>query len=215
MNQNTRCTALATPIACGNITFTHSRLEAEKYAIQQSDQQMQICCPAGTDIICDPNGKFSNSSLPLLLCAVDNTKPFTFKAKVTSGFTPEGLYNAAVLMVFAHDTLWQKLCFEQDDHGHHRVVSVRTDGTSDDCTHDPHDDVSSIYLKISSNTHTVGCYYSLNGKDWVMVRVSKNCFPQQLFVGIASQCPRKGECCSTFAELSLDTDNISDFRTGS
>ena len=205
MNQNTRCTALATPIACGNITFTHSRLEAEKYAIQQSDQQMQICCPAGTDIICDPNGKFSNSSLPLLLCAVDNTKPFTFKAKVTSGFTPEGLYNAAVLMVFAHDTLWQKLCFEQDDHGHHRVVSVRTDGTSDDCNHDPHDDVSSIYLKISSNTHTVGCYYSLNGKDWVMVRVSKNCFPQQLFVGIASQCPRKGECCSTFAELSLDT----------
>ena len=134
---------------------------------------------------------------------------------VTSGFTPEGLYNAAVLMVFAHDTLWQKLCFEQDDHGHHRVVSVRTDGTSDDCNHDPHDDVSSIYLKISSNTHTVGCYYSLNGKDWVMVRVSKNCFPQQLFVGIASQCPRKGECCSTFAELSLDTDNISDFRTGS
>lgn len=214
MNQNAGCTALATPITCSNITFTHSRLEAEKYVSQHSEQQMKICCPAVTDIFCDPNGKISNNSLPMLLCAVDNTKPFTLQAKVTSGFTPEGLYNAADLLVFAHDTLWQKLCFEQDDYGHHRIVSVRTDGTSDDCNHDPHD-VSSLYLKISSDTHTVGCYYSLNGKDWVMVRVSKNIYPQQLFVGIASQCPSKGECCSTFAELGLDTANVSDFRTGS
>ncbi len=214
MTQNAKCTALAIPIACGNITFTHSRLDAEKYVIQQSDQQMQICCPAVTDIFCDPNGKISNNSLPMLLCTVDNTKPFTLQAKVTSGFTPDGLYNAADLVIFAHDTLWQKLCFEQDDYGHYRVVSVRTDGTSDDCNHDPHD-VPSLYLKISSDTHTVGCYYSLNGKDWVMVRVSKNSYPQQLFVGIASQCPSKGECCSTFAELGLDTANVSDFRTGS
>lgn len=42
------------------------------------------------------------------------------------GFTPEGLYNAADLVVMANDTLYQKFCFEQDERGKHRVVALRT-----------------------------------------------------------------------------------------
>ena len=79
------------------------------------------------------------------------------------GFTEDGLYNAANLMVVANDTLWQKFCFEQDERGKHRVVTVRTVGTSDDNNHEVIEQ-DNIYYKISSDTHTIASYYSLDGK---------------------------------------------------
>ena len=111
---------------------------------------------------------------------MDNAKPFTLQAKVTPEFTKERLYNAADLFVYANDTLWQKLAFEQDEFGNHRVVSVRTNGTSDDNNHDKQI-VTSLYLKISSDTRTIASYYSLDKKEWHMVRLYKNDYPSKLY----------------------------------
>lgn len=121
--------------------------------------------PEGLDFFSDPNGKLSNTTLPILLVPVENTKPFTLIAKVTPEFTTEGLYNAADLFVYSCDSLWQKLAFEQDEYGNHRIVTVRTQGTSDDNNHDKLD-VSSVYLKISSDTKTIASYYSIDKKRW-------------------------------------------------
>ena len=135
-------------VATQDVTFTHALNNADKYAK-----------------VLDPNeGKLTNTTLPALLTKVDNTKPFTLTAKVTPEFTPEGLYNAADLLVYANDSLWQKLCFEQDEYGMHRIVSVRTKGTSDDNNHDKLD-VPSVFLKISSDTHTIASYYSIDNNE--------------------------------------------------
>ena len=144
---------------------------------------------------------------------LDNSKPFTFSAKVRPGFTSDGTYNAADLLVFANDSLYQKLCFEQDERGNHRVVSVRTVGTSDDNNHDVISE-DSVYLKISSDTETIASYYSIDGKEWYMVRLYKNSYPANLLLGIASQAPVKGECTSVFSDMVLSQDNVSDFRMG-
>ena len=125
----------------------------------------------------------------------------------------EGLYNAADLFVYSCDSLWQKLAFEQDEYGNHRIVTVRTQGTSDDNNHDKLD-VSSVYLKISSDTKTIASYYSIDKKRWNMVRLYKNCYPKNIYLGISSQCPQKGSCTSRFEEISLSHDNVSDFRLG-
>lgn len=201
-------------VTVGSVTFDYSRLGADTLTFVNEDASMTIYCPEGLDMFCDPNeGKLTNNALPLLLKEIDNTKPFTFIAKVTPEFTEEGLYNAADLIVYANDTLWQKFCFEQDEYGKHRLVTVRTQGTSDDNNHDM---VSSntVYMKISSDTHTIASYYSLDKKQWHMVRLYKNYYPRTIYVGVASQCPVKGQCTSTFEEISLDTNNVSDFRMG-
>jgi len=79
------------------------------------------------DYFNDPNdGKLSQSNAAVLLTEVDNAKPFTFSARLKTGFTKDGLYNAATLFVYANDSLYQKFCFEQDERGNHRVVTVRT-----------------------------------------------------------------------------------------
>lgn len=121
--------------------------------------------------------------------------------------------NAADLFVYANDTLWQKFAFEQDERGNHRIVTVRTQGTSDDNNHERLT-VPSVYLKISSDTHTIASYYSLDQKEWQMVRLYKNYYPGKIWVGIASQCPQKGECTSLFEEVSLQQTAVSDFRMG-
>ena len=167
------------------------------------------------DYFNDPNdGKLSQSDAAVLLTEVDNTKPFTFSARLKTGFTEDGLYNAATLFVYANDSLYQKFCFEQDERGNHRVVTVRTVGTSDDNNHEVQNDTEHIYYKISSDARTIASYYSLDGKEWQMVRLYQNNYPDRLYLGICSQAPQSDECVSIFDQLSLTTDNVSDFRMG-
>lgn len=201
-------------VTAGNLTFDYALNGADKFVTVLENGSVKIECSEGFDLFCDPNdGKLSNNTLPILLKKVDNTKPFTFIVKVSPEFTKEGLYNAADLIVFANDTLWQKFCFEQDEHGNHRAVTVRTQGTSDDNNHDIINE-SSAYMKISSDTHTIASYYSIDNKKWHMVRLYKNNYPATLYVGIASQCPVKGECTSLFEDISLSQNNVADFRMG-
>ena len=167
------------------------------------------------DYFNDPNdGKLSQSNAAVLLTEVDNTKPFTFSARLKSGFTEDGLYNAAALFVYASDSLYQKFCFEQDERGNHRVVTVRTVGTSDDNNHEVFNDAKFIWYKISSDARTIASCYSLDGQQWQLVRLYKNAYPDTLYLGICSQAPQSDECVSVFDQLLLTTDNVCDFRMG-
>ena len=200
-------------VELGGIRFSKMVNNADKQ-VSLTDSVIRFTAPEGTDLFIDPNdGKLTKSTAKILLTEIDNTKPFTFKGRLKPGFTEEGLYNAANLMVVANDTLWQKFCFEQDERGKHRVVTVRTVGTSDDNNHEVVEQ-DNIYYKISSDTHTIASYFSLDGKEWQMVRLYKNNYPAKLYLGICSQSPVKGECVSEFSELSLSTDNVGDFRLG-
>lgn len=197
----------------GGIRFSKMVNNADKQ-VSLTDSVIRFTAPEGTDLFIDPNGgKLTKSTAKILLTEIDNTKPFTFSGRLKPGFTEDGLYNAANLMVVANDTLWQKFCFEQDERGKHRVVTVRTVGTSDDNNHEVIEQ-DNIYYKISSDTHTIASYFSLDGKEWQMVRLYKNNYPKELYIGICSQAPVKGECISEFSELSLSTDNVGDFRLG-
>lgn len=200
-------------IKLGNITFTHALNGADTCITVKEQDILEFRCTEKRDIFCDPNGKLTNNTIPILLSAIDNSKPFTLTARVTPGFTKEGLYNAADLFVYANDSTWQKLCFEQDERGNHRIVTVRTLGTSDDNNHQKLD-VATIYLRLSSDSRTIASYYSFDKKEWHMVRLYENYYPEQMWVGIASQCPTKGTCTSTFEEVTLEQTFVGDFRTG-
>lgn len=204
----------ACDISVGGLHFTQSLNGAEKL-VTDSAGVVTFRAKPHADFFCDPNGgKMSKNDAALLLMEIDNKKPFTYSAKVRSGFTHEGTYNAAVLFVYANDTLWQKLCFEQDERGNHRVVTVRTVGTSDDNNHEVLNEAEHVYFKISSDTRTIASYYSLDGKTWQMVRLYKNNYGDKVYLGICSQAPQSDECVSTFEDLRLTTDNVADFRMG-
>jgi len=200
-------------ITIANIHFTKSINGADTLVTTDKNGKTTFTAGAKKDFFIDPNNQLSNNTAPLLLAAVDNTKPFTLVAKVTPQFTTKGLYNAGVLYLYSDDALWQKHCFEQDERGKHRIVTVRTMGTSDDNNHDIVESPF-VYMKISSDAKTVANYYSLDKKEWHMVRLYKNNYPAKLWVGISTQCPVDTGTLSHFEDLSLDQNSVSDFRMG-
>ena len=195
------------------LTFTQALGRADTCVTVRPDGVLEFECGEKRDIFCDPNGKLSNNSLPILLTAVDNSRPFTLTAKVTPTFTSGGTYNAGDLFVFADDELWQKLAFEQDERGNHRIVSVRTRGTSDDNNHEVVKQPW-VYLKISSDTRTIASYYSLDGKEWWMARLYQNDYPATVWLGLATQCPVEQGTTCLFEEVSLQPVSVADFRLG-
>lgn len=200
-------------IKLSNIHFTKAVNGADTLIKKEAGEKIIFNAGEKSDYFSDPDGKLSNTTAPMLLSKVDNTKPFTLTAKVTPEFTEKGLYNAGVLYIYANDSFYQKFCFEQDERGNHRIVTVRTIETSDDNNHDVVKEPS-VYMKISSDTKTVASYYSLDKKNWQMVRLYKNNYPKEIWVGISTQCPVDKGTQSIFEEINLEEKSVSDFRLG-
>lgn len=198
-------------VAIGGVNFNLAKNEgAGKIAVE--NDTLTFIAGAQTDYFRSPDGSVINSS-PVIFTEVDNTKPFTFTAKVNPQFTPTGTYSAGVLYAYENDTHSQKLCFEQDEYGDHRVVTVRTIGTSDDNNHQsiPGD---AVYMRLSSDGKILGSYFSEDGKVWRMARLYKNDFPEKLLLGISAQSPKDDEHTCYFTEISLVDKPTSDFRNG-
>lgn len=197
-------------IVLPGIHFTKSLNKAVDNTVV-NDGVITVKSDAKKDYFNDPDGKLSNNTAPVLLAKVDNTKPFTLTSKITPVF--DSTYDAGTLYIFSTNQLWQKFAFERDERGRTRIVSVRTIQTSDDNNHDVIAQ-ESVYLKISSDTKTVGFYYSTDNQNWNLARLYQNNYPQTIWLGISSQSP-VGEGNSTaFENCSLTEKAIEDFRMG-
>ncbi|WP_342644656.1 DUF1349 domain-containing protein [Mucilaginibacter sp. CSA2-8R] len=210
--QSARVNGTPCNVSFAGIRFTKSVNGADTLA-KITGNRMAFSVGEKKDYFSDPDGKLSNNTAPILLTEVNNKRPFTLISRVTPTFTPAGLYNAGVLYLYVNDNFYQKFCFEQDERGKHRMVTVRTIGTSDDNNHDVVQRPF-VYMKLSSDTKTVGSYYSLDKKEWHLVRLYKNDYPAKLWVGLSSQCPVDKGTVSYFDDVSLTQNSVSDFRLG-
>ncbi|RJV08729.1 DUF1349 domain-containing protein [Bacteroides sp. AF34-31BH] len=199
-------------IECGDYQFTHS-LNLKKEAVRAERDTLSLTAGEQTDLFCDPKGVATNTSAPLLFSTVDNTKPFTFTVKVKPLFTNTGTYSAGAILAFVDKSHWQKLCFEQDEEGNHRIVTVRTVETSDDNNHESVDSAS-VYLRMSSDTKVIGNYYSEDGKNWHLVRIYKNEYPAEFYLSISSQSPKDKAHTCLFSDIILEYRPVIDFRKG-
>ena len=193
------------------IKFTKQKHDAINGIAVEGDA-IKFAAGPQTDFFRSPDGSVIDSA-PVVFTVVDNTKPFTFTAKVKPQFTETGTYTAGVLYVYESPTHNQKLCFEQDEYGAHRVVTVRTIETSDDNNHQAILG-DSVYMRISSDGTIIGSYYSEDGKEWHMARLYKNDYPDKLLLGISSQSPKDNKHICYFSEVSLVGKATSDFRNG-
>ena len=188
-------------ITVGDIHFTKSLNNAASL-VSVSDGVIMFDAPAQTDYFNSPTGQIKDNA-PLLLTEVDNTKPFTFQGYLTPGFTENGRFNAAALYIYSNPEFWQKFAFEQDMRGLHRVVTVRTKGTSDDNTHEPIRESPSAWYRISSNRGVLSFSFSVDGQTWQLVRMYRNDYPDKIYLGISSQAPSNDTCLSKIENLTL------------
>lgn len=197
---------------CGNVKFRKA-MNISKETVKVTEKALSMTAGKQTDLFCDPKGVATNTSAPLLMTEVDNTKPFTFTVKVQPEFTEAGTYSAGAILAFVDKDHWQKLCFEQDEDGNHRIVTVRTIGTSDDNNHEKSDSTS-VFLRMSSDTQVIGNYYSEDGENWHLVRIYKNEYPSNLKLSISAQSPKDKSHTCLFSDIKLEDRSVSDFRKG-
>lgn len=211
IENNNSCMEISN-IKLGGVLFNKAQNLNEGIVALGKDT-LRIQAGEKTDFFCDPQGKATNTTAPVIHSRIDNTRPFTFTVKVTPEFTPNGTYSAGALFIFVDDSHWQKLCFEQDEDGNHRIVTVRTVDTSDDNNHQQIE-ISSVYLRMSSDTEVIGNYYSEDGKNWHLVKIYKNEYPEKLYLSLSVQSPRDKCHSCLFSEVSLSEKPVRNFRNG-
>lgn len=191
--------------------FTKSINGAEINSRFLEKGHIELLSPERSDYFIFPNGEGRKTNAPLMLTGIDNTLPFTFIAKVTPEFV--SIYDAGSLFLYVDDEHWIKLAFEMDEGMNTRIVSVRTNGRSDDCNHSIIIG-EDVYLKISSDGHQIGLYYSHDKEIWNMARLFDNNMPSNIYIGLSSQSPTGEGCRALFKDISITDKPIKDFRMG-
>lgn len=198
-------------VVFSTITFTKSLNKAVNATSVLPGGKLIMQSGPKADFFNEPDGKAKYSNAPVLLTEINNSKHFTFSVKVNPEF--DTTYDAGALYIYSDDDLWQKFAFEMDERKLTRIVTVRTTGTSDDNNHDRVNE-KSVFMKISSDTRSVGFYYSADSLSWQLVRVYKNNYPEKVWIGISSQSPVGKGIRTIFENCILIKESVKNFRSG-
>src|SRR5690349_6884617 len=116
----------------------------EPLDLSRLPESLSMTAGAGTDLFVDPQGGPPVLNAPCLLGRPAGD--YQLSARVTVDFA--ATFDAGVLVLYAHDGAWAKLCFERSPQGAPMVVSVVTRGVSDDANAFPVDGPT-VWLRVS------------------------------------------------------------------
>jgi len=179
--------------------------------MQKESNRMILSSTKETDYFIEPGGAYEKANAPLLLKKIDNTNSFTFTTKLTPEHNVK--YDAGMAFIYVDEKHWLKFAFEADERMNTRIVTVRTNESSDDNNHEIVKE-KIVYLKISSDTKSIGFYYSTDGVTWHLVRVFKNEYPQTIYIGVGTQSPAGNGNKTIFEGIELSRSSVKDFRSG-
>lgn len=200
----------AAQVSVSGITFSSSLNGGAQATTPDADGLVMVSGP-GTDFFREPDGSAAYGNAPVLLAPIDNTQPFTFTARVAPVLTET--YDAGTLYAWVRDDLWLKMALERDERGLSRIVTVRTVGTSDDNNHDVVA-APAAFMRVSSDTRSIGFYYSVDGEEWQLVRLFRNDYGPTLRLGISAQSPLGAGTTARFDRFSLTQQAVANFRMG-
>jgi regulation of enolase protein 1 (concanavalin A-like superfamily) len=177
--------------------------------IQIGENRLEIKALPKSDYFIDPSGEKKILNAPYFY--TEANKDFILKAKVSRSFV--STYDACVLMVMSSEDCWVKLCFELTDLGTNAVVSVVTNGVSDDAN-GVNIQGDTVYMQVAKKGDLFALHYSLDGRDYKMVRYFRLTMKETFKLGFVAQSPtgEGGDCI--FEEIQLSYEPIKDLRKG-
>ncbi len=171
---------------------------------------LRIHAPARSDYFRDPAGAMPpTDSAPYLW--LEATGDFVAQALVRPHFS--ATYDSGCLMMRHSAEHWAKLCFEQTDFGTRAAVSVVTRGTSDDAN-GVDLAVDAVWLQICRVGDVFGLHYSLDGRQWRMVRYAGLAVPATVRIGMVAQSPVGDGAAIDFAHFGLEARTVANLRQG-
>jgi uncharacterized protein len=171
---------------------------------QLKDQNMlTISAGSKTDWFVDPFDGTVASNAPILLFVPDSD--YVFSARVGVKFATK--WDAGALMLWGDDHHWAKLSYELSPDRVPTLVTVVTRGLSDDCnSRELRQD--SVYLRIARSGKTYVLYFSVDGREWQIVRTFSLDTDIPVRVGFEAQSPAGSGAAATFSSISYDPHRI-------
>jgi regulation of enolase protein 1 (concanavalin A-like superfamily) len=206
---------MSTPLAVSGVPFELTPSEGSKWTV--APDRVEVLAPAHSDLFVDPSGESGTAAETMLNAVTLLGRPgagdFVFSARVGADF--RAMFDAAVLLIWADERHWAKLCFERSPAGETMVVSVVTRGVSDDANSFTVDG-DAVWLRISRIGRVFALHASTDGDWWHFVRafaLGDDIGDVQL--GFEGQSPTGDGCAVWFDRVSFAQTTLGDLRDGS
>ena len=173
------------------------------------DGALAITVGPRTDMFVNPAGTEVVLNAPRLV--FEPAGDFMLRARVTVAFA--ATYDAGVLLLYAGERSWAKLCFEYSPQRQPMIVSVVTQGFSDDANAFV---VASnqTFLRIARVGRAFAFHASDDGVYWQMIRNFTLEPSAQLAAGFVAQSPTGAGCTATFDKFVYTPERLVDIRSG-
>lgn len=174
-------------------------------------ETLELLASTGSDLINDATGGPAQQGATALV--FDAPDRFSLAARVAV-VPPRTTFDAGALALWADLDHWAKLCFEFSPQGRAMVVSVVTNGYSDD--------VNStlvlgeaVWLRIARVGPAWVFHSSADGEQWDFVRLFRLQTELPIQAGFLAQAPLGDRCDARFDRITLSADVPLDLRDGS
>lgn len=173
------------------------------------NQGLRIYAPSHTDLFLDPLEAASADTAPFMW--VEMTGDFVARLRVQPSFQAD--YDAGGLVVRQDDKRWIKLAYERTDLGNPAIVSVVTNGVSDDANGADLNSPS-VWLQLARVGDVFALHYALDGEHWRMTRLCKLPMEATVKVGAIAQSPRGVGCAVDWLALTIESRTLAHPRDG-
>ena len=159
---------------------------------------IEIISPARTDYFCDICSSYQKLNAPFYYADIEGD--FIFRCNIKPEFIQT--YDAGGILAYESGNKWIKFAFEKTDLGHSSVVSVITNGVSDDCNGEIIA-FNDIWMQIVRKDNNWCLHYSKDKINWKMVRYFRLELSDKIKIGIFSQSPIGDGCKVIFSGIEL------------
>ncbi len=177
---------------------------------EAAGSRLTIEAGGATDWFADPaDPAHLLATAPALLARA--TGDFLLSARVTVAFA--SVFDAGALMLHVDDRCWAKLCLEYSPQAEPMIVSVVTNGSSDDANGIAVAD-GEAWLRIARIGPAFAFHVSRDGARWQLVRQFRLGAGDEPRVGFEAQSPIGDGCLVTFDDIRFEARRLADLRGG-
>ena len=174
------------------------------------DGTLHMVAGPRTDLFLDPAGGPPQLGAARITAAVEGD--FQLSAYVKAEL--QATFDAGALVLHSADHSWVKLALERSPEGQAMVVSVVTNGLSDDANGRVVTGAG-VWLRLSRIGAACALHASDDGVRWELVRHCAFPAPDGLTAGFLAQSPTGAGCAVTFDGLHFVAETLADLRDGS
>lgn len=175
----------------------------------EADGSLVMKAPGSTNLFNYPGKpEWSTQNAPMALFTPEGD--FTLSARLSAPL--KNIYDVAALVIYENENSWAKLCYENSADKVATVVSVVTNGFSDDCNSEliptPY-----VYYAVCRKGIEYSFHFSTDGRTWKLVRHFSMKTTAPIRIGFAVHAYCDETLTGTFSEITYKESAPADMRS--